>query len=490
MKKQSFVKGAAIMAAASALCKVLSAVFKIPLDRFFLHEDGIAVFQSASAIYNVFLAICVTGIPIALSSLIAQSDDEEAATLYKSTLYTVTAFCVVCAAAIFIFSENIAMLLSGGGNAPASMALKISALALPFLGIISAGRGFFQGKSNMVPSALSQISESFIKAVLGTLICALFVKQGIKYGAAGAMVGVSLGAVSSAVILYIFYKKNNAAKGVFRKEAAAKVLKLSLPVTLGAFGYTAALLIDTLSVTSLLASSGVGLNERLSLFGYLSRANTIYNLPATIITAVTMSAVPLVSAAVKNGEALKESVQNSVRLIFLVAAPCAFGLMFFAKWIFLILYSSSAQFNLLEITGLMVLIIPCVQASTAMLQASNRVWSPIAATGFAIILKTVLNFILIPERGIVGAPIATVAAFLVAFIVNIILFRKELIRKDFIFTVIKILFCAFISCGAAKLIFSLKENLVMLVLAIFIAAVLYAGLSFACRLVTKEDIKR
>lgn len=490
MKKQSFVKGAAIMAGASVLCKILSAVFKIPLDRFFLHEDGIAVFQSASAIYNVFLAICVTGIPIALSSLIARADDKEAATFYKSTLYVVTAFCVVCASLIFIFSENIAVLLSGGGDALASPALKISALALPFLGVISAARGFFQGKSNMMPSALSQISESFIKAVLGTLICAVFVKQGIKYGAGGAMAGVSLGAISAAVILYIFYKKNNREKGVFKKEAALSVLKLSLPVTLGAFGYTASMLIDTLSVTSILASSGVGPTERLSLFGYLSRANTVYNLPATIITAVTMSAVPLVSAAVKNGEALKESVQKSVKMIFLVASPCAFGLMFFAKWIFLLLYSSSSQFNLLQITGLMVLIIPCVQATSAMLQASNRVWSPILATAIAILLKTALNFVFIPKLGIIGASVSTVAAFSFAFIVNIILFRKELIRKDFIFTVIKILLCALISCGVAKLIFSISESYLMLVVAIGIAAVAYAGLSLALGLIKKEDIIR
>jgi hypothetical protein len=74
----------------------------------------------------------------------------------------------------------------------------------------------------MMPSALSQISESFIKAVLGTVICALAVSGGISRGAAGAMMGVSLGAVSAAVILYIFYRKNNNEKGVFKKEMAFK----------------------------------------------------------------------------------------------------------------------------------------------------------------------------------------------------------------------------------------------------------------------------
>ena len=73
MKKQSFLYGAAVLAAASILCKIMSAALKIPLDRLFLHEEGIGVYQSACNIYNVFLAVCVTGIPIALSSLVAKS---------------------------------------------------------------------------------------------------------------------------------------------------------------------------------------------------------------------------------------------------------------------------------------------------------------------------------------------------------------------------------------------------------------------------------
>ena len=66
MKKQSFLYGATVLAAASILCKIMSAALKIPLDRLFLHEEGIGVYQSAYSIYNVVLAFCVTGIPIAL----------------------------------------------------------------------------------------------------------------------------------------------------------------------------------------------------------------------------------------------------------------------------------------------------------------------------------------------------------------------------------------------------------------------------------------
>lgn len=488
MKKQGFIKGAAIMAAASVICKILSAVFKIPLDRFFLHEDGIAVFQSASSVFNVFVAICVTGIPIALSSLVARSDDEETSTLCKSTMYTVTAFCSVFAVILFVFAKEIATLLSGGGHAPAEFALRISSLALPFMGMISAGRGFFQGKSNMLPSALSQISESFIKAVLGTAVCAIFIKNGIKSGAAGAMAGVSLGAISAAIILFIYYRKNIPCRGKFSKNAAMKVIKLSLPVTLGAFGYTAVVLVDSLSVPSLLALKGADAIERLKLFGYLSRANTVYNLPATIITAVTLSAVPTVAAAIKNSGNLALSVQKSVKMILIVAFPCAFGLIFFSEWILALLYGSASHYELLALTGVLVIIMPYVQSTTAMLQAAQKVWSPIIAIFISIAIKIVLNILLIPRIGVMGAPVSTAVSFLVALGVNTFLFRKEMLQKKFLFTLLKIKLSAIFSCALARGVYSFKETPILLMISIGIAAVLYLSLIYILRCISKEEI--
>ena len=105
MKKQSFLYGAAVLAAASILCKIMSAALKIPLDRLFLHEEGIGVYQSAYSIYNVFLAICVTGIPIALSCLVAQSDENEQAALVRSAYIVVSVFGFASAVLMFLFAE-------------------------------------------------------------------------------------------------------------------------------------------------------------------------------------------------------------------------------------------------------------------------------------------------------------------------------------------------------------------------------------------------
>ena len=487
MKKQSFLYGAAILATASILCKIMSAAFKIPLDNIFLHEEGIGIYQSAYSIYNVFLAFCVTGIPIALSSLVAGSDDKEAASLCKSTLISVTFLSGVCAILLFAFSEPFAKLLSGGGAPVAAPSLRVISAALPFMGIISSRRGYFQGKSMMAPSGISQLAESLIKVILGIGLCAVFVKYGILYGAAGAIAGVSIGALVSAAVLEIFSRRAGLKGGEFSLSKALSVFRISIPMTLGAFAFTAVMLIDTLSVPQILAHSGVGEEERLKLFGLLSRANTIYNLPATVISAVTASAVPALVYSRKDKIRLGETSLRIIKLIFLAALPCALGMLLFPKELFLLIYSSKSHWELLSLTGIMVLIMPYVQTTTAMLQTLGSIWSPIYVTAGALGLKVILNKVFISSYHIAGAPLATICAFMLVVIINTAMLVKKAPFGGGGKVLSKIVVSASLACSAARILYEFTGGACALVVSIALAALIYAALILISGCVTKSE---
>lgn len=491
MKKQSFFYGAAVLAAASLLCKIMSAALKIPLDRFFLHEEGIGVYQSACSIYNVFLAICVTGIPIALSKLVAQSDEKEALSLCKSTFVLVTALGFLGAIGLFVFAEPVARLLSGGKEAVAAPSLRMLAPALLVMGIISSRRGYFQGNSDMTPSALSQLAESFIKVVLGIAVCAVTVKSGIAYGACGAISGVSLGTVASALVLEFFYRRTKKERVKPSASLALRVFRLSVPMILGAFGFTGVMLADTLTVPKILASGGMETIERLKMFGYLTRANTVYNLPATIITAFTASAVPAIASSLvsRNTDGVCENSFKAVKLIFLVAMPCALGMALFSKEILMLLYAGSQQWQLLALVGIMILIMPYVQTSTAMLQTLGKVWQPIWVTVGAVVLKTLLNFPLIKIFGIMGAPISTVAAFVPAMIINTVMLKRSVHIKGVLPVLLKMAMCAAIACAVARVMYGLCESKLMLLAAVAVAAVVYMAGILISGCIRKEELK-
>ena len=491
LKKQSFIKGAAVMAIASILCKIMSAIFKIPLDLFFLHEDGIAIYQSVYSIYNIFLAICVTGVPIALSSLVAKESEEESLSLCSSTFTAVTFICALSSVLIFVFAKPIAIYLSGGGAPKAEMALRALSPALLFLGVISSLRGYFQGQSNMIPSALGQLGESVIKVVMGILLCAVLVRFGVENGAAGAVLGVSLSAFCAATVLYLFLRKDKKKLlGKFRIKSAVRVFKLSLPVTLGTFGYAAVMLCDALTVTNVLSTAGVGEAERLRLFGYLTRANTVYNLPAAIITAITASIVPIISSAIakKDSAELKENASKSLKSIFYVASPCAFGLVLFAQQIFALLYSNENSFVLLALAGGLVLVLPYVQTTTVMLQSLGKVWHSVIANAVAVILKLVLNLVLIKWIGIKGAQIATIIAFLPVFLYNTVLLGKFIKLRDAFAQILKIILSGAISCVLARCMYALGGGIIMLVASIFTAAVLYILLLVLSGSIERKEI--
>ncbi len=486
MKKQSFLYGASVLAAASILCKIMSAVFKIPLDRFFLHEDGIAVYQSAYSVYNVFLAICVSGLPVALSSLVAKSDEKEAASLTKSTLYLVTVFSSVCAVLLAAFSAPLAKLLSGGGEGGAGMSLVVIALSLPIMGVTSSRKGYFQGIGNMTPSALSLLTESIVKVVLGILLCALAVKKGIAYGAAGAMCGVGLGAVLSGIVLEVLYRKNKPQKGEASFKKAIMVLKIAVPMILGSFGFTAVLLTDTLTVPKILAMGGMEYTERLSMFGYLTRANTVYNLPATVITALTASAVPAIAAA-KDREKQSENTCRAIKLIFLIAIPCMLGMMLFSKEILNLLYGASNKWELLVLAGIMALIMPYIQTTTAMLQTMGKVWLPIIVTMAAVIIKAILNFFAVKLFGVEGAMICTIVVFLAVFIINTVLVMRKVSLKGLVNPLIKLVLLGLVSCIGARVLYSFTGGMVMLLVSVGFAAVVYLGGIIFTGCIKKEE---
>jgi len=490
MKKQSFLYGATVLAGASILCKMMSAALKIPLDRLFLHEDGIGIYQSAYSIYNVILAFCVTGIPIALSRLVAQSDEEEGASLIRSTLVFVTAIASILGILLFAFAKPLASFLTGGGEAASQYGLMVLAIAFPFMGVISSRRGYFQGKSIMTPSALSQLAESLAKVILGIGVCALTYKMGISYGVAGALSGVSIGAICSALVLEIAFRRAEVRKGKTSFEKAIRVFKISIPMTLGAFAYTAVMLVDTLSVPQILSHMGIDEMNRSMLFGHLTRANTIYNLPATVISAITASAVPALVYAKVSENKLGETANGVIKLVFLVALPCALGMILFSKELFLLIYSSTSHSELLVLVGIMVLVMPYIQTTTAMLQTLGKTWLPIWISTGAIVLKFVLNILFVDLIGVEGAVLATITSFLLAAVLNTLLLLKITPIKGGLKTVLKLVLCALIACGGAKILHTLKGGTLMLLISVGIAGVLYLALVIGLKCITKEEFKK
>ena len=71
-KKQSFLGGAAILASAVVIVKLIGAFYKLPLNNI-LGATGKTYFQTAYNIYNVLLTVSTAGLPLAISKMTSQA---------------------------------------------------------------------------------------------------------------------------------------------------------------------------------------------------------------------------------------------------------------------------------------------------------------------------------------------------------------------------------------------------------------------------------
>ena len=490
MSRQSFVRGAILLSAASLLSKALSAVFKIPLDRFFIGAEGIAIYQSAYTIFNWMLAVGGTGIPMAVSNLVADSDEETAAGIRSSALWLVTGAGVIIGGLLFIFAGPVAAFIAG--DAPAFYAIRVMAPAIAFLGIVSAYRGYFQGRGNMLPSAVSQIADSFCKAGVGLGVCALLVSRGNRIAAAGAMSGVTVGTILGACVLLAAGRKYITVRRPPSAELMRKIVMLSIPVTLGAAGFACVMLSDTLTVQNILTRSGFSPAESEAQFGYLTRAFMVYNLPAALISAVTVSVAPASAEAFRRDdrELLHRNAVSAVKIIMFVSVPCMLGVVSFPKEILELLYKGGAHSEPLVFTGILMLLIPFTQVLSGILQATGCVWKPIGLLGLTVGVKTVLNFILIPEMGVMGAPFATVIAYGMACVAFIYLFRRHMGFGFPVGVLLRPVLAAAVGVLCGKGVYALKSTALGFLAAVTVTAAVYLVLAVLLKAVDISMIKR
>lgn len=546
------MKGALILAVANLVVKIIGAVFKIPLYEL-IGKDGSGLFNVAYQIYTFMFIIATAGFPTAVSKMVAESmargDERGARKIFESARILLGTIGIIGAAALFMFSDELAGLL---GNRDAAFCIKTIAPTVFFTSVVSAYRGYFQGRQNMYPTAASEVIEAFAKMAVG-IILAIFVTKMTVDGsldkmvdfaagtvrttaertvlsASGAILGVTSGAVMSLILMLAVYgvsKRKNKLKVYNEAERSrGSILKelvtIAIPITIGAAVSSLTSLVDLATVMNRLVVnpavfdrygflfdkgtdfykeaaelgwSGIELLEKKAntLYGmYTGQAQTMFNLPLTIIVGLSMSAVPAISSSIagkSEGEA-KSITKSLIKITVLFAMPCAIGLSVLSEGILGLLYSDADAAMLLEKLAVAIIFVSVVQVTNAVLQAYGKVYYPVfsmIAGGFA---KVFMNYTFIPVIGIDGAPVATIVCYAVIAVINIICIIKVVkIRFNIMDIIIKPLFAAFVM-GGVLMIFEkyLGISAAATLLAILIGGAVYIVSAFAVRAIKREDV--
>lgn len=435
MSEKSFVKGALVLTIAGVIGKMMGALYRIPFARI-VGEEGSAIYGLVYPIYNLLLALSTAGIPLAISKLIAEREEQgysqESLRIFKIALLLLSAIGLSVGILIFINAEWIAVNVLH--EAKAAWSLRALAPAMIFSCMQAVFRGYFQGLQQMVPTALSQITEQFVR--VGVIMAVIFtmVGFGAETVAAGASFGASVGgfaALSLIVFLFLRHQKKNDLTTSKIPEVSLKngqiirrVLALAIPISIGSLVLPLMQSIDSVLVLQRLQAGGMGYEQSLAQFAYLATyVAPIINLPFIITTAIAASLVPAISEALSAGknDFVQKTFQSAMQLGILIVLPAAVGLASLAEPICILLYEQPAAGVALLWSAPIVLVVGIYQISSGTLQGMGKAMIPMYSLIIGAVIKSILTYVLTPMAvfGVRGAALGTIIGFAVAALHNL-----------------------------------------------------------------------
>ena len=552
---KTFLKGALVLAVANLVVKLIGAFLKIPLYSL-IGEEGMGLFNVAYQIYTFMFIIATAGFPIAVSKMVAESvargDETDAKRVFETSLMFLGIIGIAGSLVLFVFADSLAALLH---NNAAATAIKMISPSVFFVSLVSAYRGYFQGIQNMYPTAASEVTEAVTKLVAGFAAALIFMNMTVnsslgavvdfkakeiisrdmrtRLAASGAIMGVTLGTLLSLILMMSVYsvlkKRRRLGSEITRGRGAIlkELVLIAVPITIGASVSSLTSLVDLATIMNRLVVNpavfdkyafmfqkgtefaktaaeegwqGMLLLEKKanSLYGmYTGQAQTMFNLPLTMVVALSMSIVPAISTAVaarRRSEAIGMT-ESVLRITMLFAMPCAIGMSVLSGPILGLLYGGDTSASLLlQKLSIAVIFVALVSVSNAVLQAYGRVYYPVVNMLIGGAVKVAMNYTFIPVWGIDGAPIATNACYAVIALLNIICIVRILKAKFSITDMVIKPLCASLIMGAtAAAVYNVLSGVtggsrICVLAAIAAGGIIYIFAALALRAFRREDI--
>ena len=516
-KGQNYLHGAAILTLGVIIMKILGFLYKMPVANI-IGPDGYSMFMQTYNVYNVFLTLSTAGLPIALARMISEANAEDrpmqARRIFHVAWWTFFVIGLFFSLIMLLFPDFIAHRILH--NPPAAMSIRTMAPSVLLVCLVSAYRGYCQGYGNMSPATVGQVLGVLVKVVVGLALAwvVIHAAHGKPMGSAAAIFGVTAG--SAAALLYMWlYKRRHYGCAVLENpdvpdhdwKIFSRFLRIGIPIALGSSVLAILNLVDSgLTMDRLQSAAGFELDAANVLNGVYGEAQTIFNLPAAIITPLTISVVPAITAASVRGEndlATKIS-EDSMRIAAVLAMPMGVGLAVLSEPIMRVIYHDNhpAGPTLLAVMGVAAFFVCMVLMENAILQANGREMLPMITMIVGGVIKVALNYFLVaqPRINIYGAPVGTLASYMVMAVMNFVFMCFVLDKNPKLrHILIKPFLCSAVMGGCAWGLYGLADRflrfgtprlhkLLCMGVAIAAAVVVYLVFAIAMKMITKEDM--
>lgn len=436
LKQNGLVEGSTIAYISVIISKILGALYVIPFYAIIGEEAGY-IYSAAYTVYNLVLNASTSGIPTAMSILVADYNTRNLQRtkrkIYNVGLLTVGGISILLFLMLQIFAGQLAGFYMGQMQESAvvntgsiAMAIRAMSLCLLFAPFLSVKRGFLQGHNYIAHSSYSQVVEQVVRIAVVLASSYLTVKLLGLGGGAGvnvALAGAAVGA--AAALIYLNVKTAGHDADVLRavqreqvpsvKSLILQILKYSIPVVIVATSTNLYEIVDMKLMLVGLGHLGFADSEIQLIASTLTTwTPKICMLISALSMGMTASLVPSITGSFvqkKYGEVNRKLVL-AINTIIVVAAPLAIGLSLLSGPAYALFYSPSeyGAVSLAVMSFLSVLssvkIIVCMS-----LQSLGRARLVCGCTLLGLAINAVLDLPMILLFNLIGLPAYLGATF-------------------------------------------------------------------------------
>ena len=440
MKNKVFVKGAIVLILCNLIGKVIGVLYRLPLVKI-VGSVGMGQYQLTFPLYCLILTISTSGIPVAISKLVAEYNMKnhcfDSKRLLKISVIILSLLSFVGAAIVVLFAKQIS---AAQGNPDAYICYYGIAPAILFVGLLSAFRGYFQGNLKMFPTAISGLIEQVFKLVFGLYFAKKLLVYGTEYAVFGALIGVSVSEFVACLFLFVTYlvysrkHKIEKTRNCLRYGQLSKQLMgLSIPATFSSIISPITTMVDSFLVVNLLMIVGFSSQKATMLLGLQSGVvEPLVNIPVIISVSIAASILPSVSGLVarhnsRSSEEIKDLIEKAYQICLSVSLVCFICFIIFGRQALEFLYGGSFDKSelligtrLLFFGAINIVFLSLVQVTTGVMQGIGEhkyaVKSLIAGSGIKLLSETVL--LLIKGVNIYGVVVSGGLCYVVVLLLN------------------------------------------------------------------------
>ncbi|MBU5441460.1 polysaccharide biosynthesis protein [Paenibacillus sp. MSJ-34] len=439
-KKESFIKGTLILAAAALIARVLGIAQKVPLEHMLGHAGNIS-FATASNVYLTLLTVATAGIPSTISKMVSEryalNKEEEAQRVYRAALLFGFATGAVITVLLYAFAPAYAALNRVPESVSAIRALAPALLMFPTIAMM---RGYFQGRNMMAPGGVSQIVEQIVRVVAALGIAFALLQWGYsdQWVAAGASFGGVLGGIAALLVMIYYARKLKKADRQSRRTVArhsppvplrtiyADIFKISVPLIFTAITVQAVYTVDgTIGIR--LLEPWHGYEQAMQAIDILSmRAQAVAGIPPILAIALSTSLLPVISAAFARGdqEHLNRQVTLAMRISIFTGMPIVLALSVAAYSVNGLLFSTQDGAAIVGMLTAGTIFQITMMVTNSILLGVSKPNAAMVHVIIGIAGKLAFSFILAPWLGIYGIIAATTLCFVIITLLNIRTLKK------------------------------------------------------------------